>query len=241
MKVPWELPVMQAPVGRAATPELVTAVSRVGGLGTLAASWTQPAALRDQLRQIPNAVGTGFCVNLVLAFDQRQRLDVVLEEGPDFVSLSWGIDVDAISRARAAGAVVLVQVGDVEAAQVAARAGAQMIIAQGFEAGGHVESVRPLEGLLREIRAAVELPIVAVGGIGDGASARAAIDAGADAVACGTAFLAAHEADVHRTYLERLLQAEAADTVLTTAFDIGWPDAPHRVLRNDTYVRWVAA
>jgi NAD(P)H-dependent flavin oxidoreductase YrpB (nitropropane dioxygenase family) len=65
--------------------------------------------------------------------------------------------------------------------------------------------------------------------------------AGADAIACGTAFLAAREADVHPVYRERLLRAAAADTVLTTAFDGGWPNAPHRVLRNRTYLAWVEA
>jgi NAD(P)H-dependent flavin oxidoreductase YrpB (nitropropane dioxygenase family) len=91
------------------------------------------------------------------------------------------------------------------------------------------------------MRTVLKLPIVAAGGIGDVASARAALEAGADAVACGTAFLVAHEADVHPTYTDRLLQAAATDTVLTTVFDVGWPDAPHRVLRNDTYTTWESA
>jgi NAD(P)H-dependent flavin oxidoreductase YrpB (nitropropane dioxygenase family) len=95
--------------------------------------------------------------------------------------------------------------------------------------------------LVREIRGALSLPVVAAGGIADHVAARAAIAAGADAVACGTAFLAASEADVHPVYRDRLLGAEAADTVLTTIFDVGWPDAPHRVLRNRTFLDWLAA
>ena len=91
------------------------------------------------------------------------------------------------------------------------------------------------------MRSVLELPIVAAGGIADVASARAALEAGANAVACGTNFLVAHEADVHPTYVDRLLQAAATDTVLTTVFDVGWPDAPHRVLRNDTYTTWDSA
>lgn len=231
---------MQAPVGPATTPELVSAVSEVGGLGTLAASWLAPSVLREQLRAIRATTDSPFCVNLVLAFDQRARLDIVLDEGVRIVSFAWGLDAGLIAQAQTAGAVVLVQVGDVRAALDAAAVGADVVIAQGVEAGGHVQGTMPLTELLGELRSAVNLPIVAAGGIADAASARLALGAGADGVACGTAFLAAREADVHPLYLESLLRAEAEDTVLTTAFDVGWPDAPHRVIRNDTLVRWDA-
>lgn len=232
---------MQAPIGPATTEELVTAVSRVGALGTLAASWTDPLTLRQQLRGIGSVVGEQFCVNLVLHFDQRERLEIVLEEGAAFVSFSWGVDRHLIEQALEAGAVVLVQVGDAAAGQEAADAGASIVIAQGVEAGGHVQGTTRLRDLLGEMRPVVDLPILAAGGIGNAAAARAAIDAGADGVACGTAFLAAIEADVHPGYIEGLIGATAADTVLTTAFDIGWPDAPHRVLSNDTLAAWGAA
>ena len=232
---------MQAPIGPATTAELVTAVSDVGALGTLAASWTDPQALRQQLQLIRSSVGRRFCVNLVLDFDQEERLDVVLGEGAGFVSFSWGVDRDLIERAKRAGVVVLVQVGDVPAAREAADAGADILIAQGVEAGGHVQGTTRLTELLRELRPVLDLPIIAAGGIADGASALAAVNAGANGVACGTAFLASTEANVHPDYLERLLSATAADTVLTTAFDIGWPDAPHRVLRNQTLAMWESA
>ena len=232
---------MQAPIGPATRPELVSAVTGTGALGTLAASWTKPEALRRQLRAIQAAAGAEYCVNLVLAFDQEERLEVVLDEGARYVSFSWGIDGELIRRARERGAVVLVQVGDVASAVEAAERGAEVVIVQGVEAGGHVQGKTPLLELLRETRSVLELPIVAAGGIADATTARAALEAGADAVACGTAFLVAHEADVHPTYLDRLLQAAATDTVLTTVFDVGWPDAPHRVLRNDTYAAWESA
>jgi nitronate monooxygenase len=180
-------------------------------------------------------------VNLVLHFEQSDRLDIVLEEGAGFVSFSWGVDLELIRRAQIAGAVVLVQVGDVAAAGEAADAGADILIAQGIEAGGHVEGTRPLRELLNGMRPVLDLPIIAAGGIADAASARAAMDAGADGVACGTAFLAATEADVHPDYVERLIRATAGDTVLTTVFDIGWPNAAHRVLRNETVADWEAA
>jgi nitronate monooxygenase len=241
MDVPWAMPLMQAPIGPAATPELVTAISRTGALGTLAASWTDPNVLREQIRQIAASTDRPFCVNLVLAFDQRDRLEVVIEEGVRVLSFSWGIDDVMISRAHQAGAAVLVQIGGVAEARAAEAAGADLVMLQGLEAGGHVQSTTPLHELLPAVRRAIRRPIVAAGGIADRDSVRRALAAGADAVACGTAFLAAHEADVHSRYLDRLVHAEADDTILTRLFDGGWPEAPHRVIRNETVVRWEEA
>ena len=104
---------MQAPIGPATTPELVASVSAVGALGTVAASWTESSKLRDQIRAIRSATSNPFCVNLVLAFDQRERLELVLAERVPVVSFSWGTDPELIGRARAAGAFVLVQASDV--------------------------------------------------------------------------------------------------------------------------------
>ena len=232
---------MQAPIGPAATPELIAAVSSTGALGTLAASWTPVAELREQVRGLRAASDVPFCVNLVLAFEQRERLQVALEEGARAVSLSWGVDPELIGLARDAGAFVLVQVGEADEAVEAVRAGADALIVQGVDAGGHVQATRPLAELMREIAPAVRVPVVAAGGIADAAGVEAALDAGAAAVACGTVFLAAEEADAHPAYVDRLIAAEAADTTLTTVFDGGWPDAPHRVLRNDTVGAWEAA
>ncbi len=231
---------MQAPIGPATTTALVSAVCSAGGLGTLAASWTEPVKLRDQVQRIRAQVEGPFCVNLVLAFDQRERLTIALAEGAPAVSFSWGIDAALIAEVHAAGATVLVQVADVAAARMADAAGADILIAQGVEAGGHVEGTTPLLELVRDM-STLGRPLVAAGGIGDPGAARRAVDAGADAVACGTAYLAAREANVHPLYLERLLAAAAADTVLTTAFEGGWPNAPHRVLRNDTLTAWEMA
>lgn len=239
--LPWHLPLMQAPIGPATTWELVAAVSAVGGLGTLAASWTELAELRGQIGRIVSATANPFCVNLVLAFDQRDRLELLLECGVPVVSFSWGIDAALIGRARQAGLTVLVQVADEYEARSAAAAGADVLIAQGVEAGGHVQGSTPLLLLVRKIRAAVALPIVAAGGIADAVAARTAIAAGAQAVACGSAFLAASEADVNPRYLARLLAAKASDTQMTGVFDIGWPHAPHRVIRNRTVTDWEQA
>ena len=210
-------------------------------LGTLAASWTELTKLREEIQQVRSAVSAPFCVNLVLAFDQRKRLELVLGQGVEVVSFSWGVDAALVGRTRDAGASVLVQVGDIHEAKAAATAGATALIAQGVEAGGHVQATTSLLELVRALRTEVSLPIIAAGGIADGASARRAIKAGAQAVACGTAFLAASEANVHPAYRARVLAAEASDTHLTTLFDVGWPNAPHRVIRNRTHSDWTNA
>ena len=231
---------MQAPLGRGAGAPLAIEVSRAGGLGTLGASWTEPAILREQIRSIARATDGPFCVNLVLDFEQDQRLEVAIEESAPWVSFSFGLRRGLVARAHAGGARVLVQVASADAARAAAEAGADALIVQGVESGGHVQSVVGLLPLLAEVRRAVSLPLLAAGGIADRASARAVLAAGAAAVVMGTRFVASDECDAHPHYKARLLEAEGSDTVLTSLFDVGWA-APHRVLRNSTYERWEAA
>src|SRR5579862_9158646 len=132
---------MQAPVGSAATPRLASEVSQAGGLGTLAASWTEPRVLREQIRSIARVTDRPFCVNLVLDFEQDERLEIAVEEHAPIVSFSFGLRPQLIARAQAAGARVFVQVGSAEGARAAADAGADALIVQGVEAGGHVQSV----------------------------------------------------------------------------------------------------
>ena len=232
---------MQAPVAGAATARLVGAVSGAGGLGSLGASWTELGVLREQIRSIGRMTDRPFCVNLVLDFEQDERLEVAVEERAPIVSFSFGVRPELIARAQAGGARVLVQVGSADAARAAADAGAEAVIVQGVEAGGHLQGVVGLLPLLAEVRRAVSLPVLAAGGIGDPASARAVLAAGAVAVVMGTRFVASEESDAHPRYKARLLQAEARDTALTELFNVGWPASPHRVLRNTTYEAWEAA
>ena len=111
-------------------------------------------------------------------------------------------------------------------------AGCDLVVVQGHEAGGHVRGDRPLVALLPEVRAKVDVPLVAAGGIGNGEAMAVALRAGADAVRVGTRFVATDEADTHPDYVDALIGARGEDTVLTTAFGMAWPDAPHRVLRS---------
>jgi NAD(P)H-dependent flavin oxidoreductase YrpB (nitropropane dioxygenase family) len=137
-----------------------------------------------------------------------------------------------VALVHAGGARAAWQVGSADEARAAQDAGCDVVIAQGIEAGGHVRGTTGLLPLVEEARAAVDVPIVAAGGIGNGRAMAAALTAGADAVRVGTRFLAAHESTAHPDYVARLIDASADDTVLTTAYGEGWPDAPHRVLRS---------
>jgi nitronate monooxygenase len=237
-RLPWRVPVMQAPIGPAATPALAAAVSGAGGLGSLGVSWTEPDVLRSQIREIRRATDRPFCVNLVLAFEQEERLEIAVGEGVELISFSWGVRADLVSRAHAGGCLVMAQAGSPGEASAAVRAGCDIVVAQGVEAGGHVQGEIGVLALVRELSQVLPVPVMAAGGIADGGGARAAIAAGAIGVAMGTRFLATPEADVHPDWAARLVGASAADTVLTGCFDGGWPDAPHRVLRNSTYRRW---
>jgi NAD(P)H-dependent flavin oxidoreductase YrpB (nitropropane dioxygenase family) len=120
----------------------------------------------------------------------------------------------------------------VDEAKAAVDAGCRYVIAQGTEAGGHVRGQLPLHELVPAVRAAVDVPVVAAGGIGSVEAVRAAIDLGADAVRVGTRFVATRESYAHPDYIDALVAANADDSVLTVAFGVGWPDAPHRVLRS---------
>ena len=146
-----DVPLMQAPLGRGAAAPLAIAVSQAGGLGTLGASWTEPAALREQIRSIGRATDRPFCVNLVLDFEQDERLEVAAEERVPWVSFSFGMRRELIARAHARGTRAIVQVASAEAARAAADAGADALIVQGVEAGGHVQSVVGLLPMLAEV------------------------------------------------------------------------------------------
>jgi NAD(P)H-dependent flavin oxidoreductase YrpB (nitropropane dioxygenase family) len=107
-----------------------------------------------------------------------------------------------------------------------------VVVVQGVEAGGHVRGTVGLFPLLEEVRNVVDVPLVAAGGIGTGRAVAAALTAGADAVRIGTRFVAAKESIAHPLYVDALIAARAQDTIITTAFGDGWPDAPHRVLKS---------
>jgi nitronate monooxygenase len=234
-------PLMQASIGRVGDARLATAVTAAGGVGSLGASYLPVDRLLDQVRAIKReTTGLPFVVNLILAFDQRERLEVALKEGVPWVSFSWGLDSKLIDSAHNAGSRVLVQIASPTEADAAVQAGADALIVQGVEAGGHVQSTTPLLTLLPQVRDVVAVPLVAAGGIASPQAALAACEAGADIISMGSRFVASVESLAHPRYLQRLIDATGQDTVLTDVFDIGWA-APHRVIRNAVYDTWESA
>jgi len=235
-------PIIQAPMGGASPPALAAAVSNAGGLGMLALSWHPPQAVRAAIRATRALTDKPFGVNLVLAFPQDERLAVCLEEKVPVISFFWGDPGPHAGACHTAGAVVLSTVATAAEARAAVAAGADMVVAQGWEAGGHVLGEVATLPLTRAVVEAVSpAPVIAAGGISDGRGLAAVLALGAAGAWIGTRFLATPEAGVHPRYRERLLAADEAATVHTRLFDIGWRDAPHRVLRNSTVEAWEAA
>jgi nitronate monooxygenase len=235
-------PVFQAPMGRTAPPALAAAVTNAGGLGMLGTSWDAPDVLREKLRATRALTAGPFGVNLGMPWDQRERLAIALEAGVKVVSFFWGDAGACIPAAKAAGATVIQTVATPEEARRAAGQGADIIVAQGVESGGHVWSTVSSMVLVPVVCDAVpDLPVVAAGGIADARGVRAALALGAEGVWVGTRFLATRESGAHDDFKKLLVAAAATDTVYSKVFDGGWPDAPTRALRNSTLRAWEAA
>jgi len=213
-------------------------VSAAGGLGTigiLPAPFLS-AELRTATERAPDRP---VAVNLLMPFVTREHVDVCVQQRPAAATLFCGYDSEVVDRLRAAGVYVMHQVGDAAAAKRAAADGADAIVVQGVEAGGHVLATQPLSTTLAAVLAAVPgRPVLAAGGMVDADDIRAALDAGAAAVVAGTRFLLTDECQAHPAYKQRVLGAQ--ETVLTTLFSLGWRD-PHRVVPNAAVRRWCRA
>ena len=238
-----DLPIIQAPMGGAVGPRMVAAVSNAGGVGMLVPWRAKAETVQQQIRETRALTSRPFGVNLVLDFPQEERLDVCLEEHVPIISFFWGDPSALAPRAKARGAIVLHTVGSAAEAKRAVDAGVDIVVAQGWEAGGHVRgTVATLPLVPAVVDAVAPVPVVAAGGIADGRGLAAALALGAAGAWIGTRFLASEEATIHPRYRERLLAARETDTVyLKDLFDVRWPNAPHRALRNRTVEAWEAA
>jgi nitronate monooxygenase len=226
------LPVQSASLGGPiSTPALAAAVSEAGGLGMIAnpSSAAQVQQLVEDARALTRKpIGIGFLIPFVVVEAVEAAAASV-----EVVEFFYGDpDPKLVALARSHGAIVGWQTGSAAEARAAAEAGCDYVIAQGVEAGGHVRGTQPLDAVLVETLASVEVPVLAAGGVGTAQRLSALLAAGAAAVRVGTRFVAAQEADAHPDYVARLIAASQRDTVLTEAFGNGWPDAPHRVLRS---------
>ena len=237
-----DYPVIQAPIGSASTAELAAAVSNAGALGSLAVSWREPHDVRRLVEQTEALTTRSFAVNVVLRWDQHRRVAVALETGAKLVWTSWGDPAPYAGPVHAAGALLIHTVGSAEEAERAVAEGVDLLVLQGAEAGGHVCGAASWQSLLPEVRrGAAGVPIVVAGGIADGRDVARALAAGADGACLGTRFVCAAEAAAAPEYQNAIIRAKPGDTVLTTLYDKGWPEAPHRVIRNSTVRAWEAA
>ncbi len=232
-------PIVQAPAGGA---ELAAAISNAGALGHIAlwAGAQQNAAA--SVKNLRAQTTRPFVANYVLTFAPAS-LPAALDAGVPVVQFSWGIPTrESVSAIRAAGARFGVQVGTAEAARAAVDAGATYLVAQGNEAGGHVQSSTPLMVLLPLVlKEAGAVPVLVAGGITTGQRLKAALVAGAAGAVMGTRFMATRESSGHDDYKNALVRAKASDAALSICYSDGWPAATHRTLRNGTLDRWEAA
>jgi NAD(P)H-dependent flavin oxidoreductase YrpB (nitropropane dioxygenase family) len=234
-----EQPIVQAPM--AAIPELAAAVSSAGALGMVTLTWSDDAGavVRDTAALTPRPFGGNF----VLTSDHHHRLDQALEAGLRIVSFMWGDPGSYIKPVHDAGGIVMLTVGSAEEARRGVEAGADVIVAQGWEAGGHVwGTVATLPLVPAVVDAVAPVPVIAAGGIGDARGVAAVFALGAQAAWLGTRFLLAQEMPIHADYRKRLIEAAETDPQwYPNLYDVGWPDSPHRALRNSTARAWDAA
>jgi nitronate monooxygenase len=232
-----EHPLAQAGMGGGlAGAELAGAVSRAGALGTVGLV-ASPETLRKQiLRARGLAPGRPVAANLLLPFADVAHAQACIDAGAACVTLFCGWRPDLVARLRAAGVLVLHQVGTSDQARHALADGADGLIAQGIEAGGHLLGVEPaLRFLARALELAGGRPVLLAGGIADRGDVSRALEAGASAAVAGTRFLLTAECAAHPTYKRRVLGAPR--TLETLLFSVGWYDR-HRVVPNEATRRW---
>lgn len=236
------VPIIQGPMGGISGPALVAAVAEAGALGILPIWYHRIDDIKSKIAATQAATSRPFAVNVRADLVQHEHIACALDAGVSIFHLFWGDPAASMRPIRGHGARVIATVSDGDTAKAALDAGAEALIAQGVEAGGHVFGSMPLSVLLDLVLdLAGSTPVVAAGGIADGDDAIKALDHGAAGALLGTRFVATQESEAHSIYKQALLDAGKQDTVRTTVFDIGWPHAPHRVLRNSTFRAWEAA
>lgn len=232
-----EVPVLLAGMGGVARSELAVAVARAGGYAMLGMVRESPALIEAEVAAFRTATDRPFAVNVIPAATDPALLDrqlgLCLDLGVPAFTFFWDPMPEVIARVKRAGCLVLHQVGTVDAAEQAEAAGADVIITQGIEAGGHVHGRIGAFALAEAVLDRAKVPVVVSGGIGSGRGLAAALALGAQGVQCGTAFLATEEAWAHDYHKRRVVEAEGADTVLTDVFVLNWPKgAAVRVIGN---------
>ena len=208
-----DVPIIQAAVAPFTTPELVAAVSNAGGLGSFGAALRTAAEVRRDLARVRSLTDRPFAVNFTLATFDEESFRTALDAKPAVISFALGDAGDLVERAHAAGSLVMHQVHTVQQALRAATGGADIIIAQGSEAGGFTGMVGALALVPQVVDAVAPVPVVAAGGIADGRGLAATLVLGAQGVNVGTRFLASAEAGCGDAWKRAIVAAQSEDAV----------------------------
>jgi len=226
-------------MGGAAGPRLVAAAANAGALAILPIWFGPPEAARAAIGRTRELTTRPFAVNLRADLRQDDHISTAIDAGISLFHLFWGDPAPAMPAIRRAGGRMIATVSDAETTKAALDAGADALIAQGVEAGGHVFGSTPLEVLLPAVVAqAGTVPVAAAGGLVDADDVARAFRLGASAAVLGTCLVVTAESDAHPDYKKALADARSGDTVMSKCFDGFWPDAQHRTLKNSTWRMW---
>jgi NAD(P)H-dependent flavin oxidoreductase YrpB (nitropropane dioxygenase family) len=240
-------PIVLGGMNRASGAELVAAVSEAGGLGTLGISTVTPEDIRASCNRIRSSTSAPFGLNALLHLVSAEQIDAILACRPRVFATAWRrpeFDLRALTeRIHASGVLHMHQADTLDEARRGAEAGADVVVAQGTEGGGHVGVMGTLPLARMVIRALPNVPVLVAGGIADGAGIAAALLLGADGVLLGTRFLATPEAPLPDGYKRAILESDGHDTLITEIPDIVsgtvWPGAYARVRRNAFIEEWL--
>jgi NAD(P)H-dependent flavin oxidoreductase YrpB (nitropropane dioxygenase family) len=237
-----DLPILQAGMSTYTTPELVAAVSNAGGLGIIGGLGRSADELRVEITRVRELTSRPFGVNHVVSQIDRSTIDLTIETRVPILSLAWGRAADLARRAREAGIKVVHQVNTPEEAGQVAADGADVIVAQGNEGGGHVGAMSTLPLVPQVVDVVNAVPVLSAGGIADGRGLAAALMLGAQGALIGTRFLATPEASGRGHSKDVILNALGSQTVASKFFDdvlgVRWPGSLVRSIRNPLLDRW---
>ena len=239
-------PIVLGGMGNATTAPLVAAVSNAGGFGTLGTSAFDASTLDREIASIHERTDKPFGINHLLFQIKEDMYAVTLRARPALVAFAWARKDqnlrDYVQRAHDAGGKVMYAAGEVPEALRAAEAGADVLVAQGTEAGGHVGWMASLPLVPMMVKALAPLPVLCAGGIADGHGLAGALALGAEGVLLGTRFLATHESPLHANFKQAIVDSDGHDTVLSEIPDLAsqrvWPGAMSRAKRNGFIERW---
>ena len=229
-------PIIQGGMAWVAEYHLAAAVSNAGGIGLIGAASAPPEVVREQVRKCRELTDRPFGVNVMLLNPNAEEVaKIVVEEGVPVVTTGAGNPSKFMGMWKEAGVKVIPVVASVAMAKMMERAGADAVVAEGMESGGHIGSITTM-ALVPQVVDAVSVPVIAAGGIADGRGLAAALMLGAEGVQMGTRFVAAKESIVHANYKEKLLKASDIDSEVT-GMSTGHPVRSLRNKMTKEYLR----